>query len=209
MTAPETATNAEGPATATSPRPKRWRRWAVPAGALVVGLVLGVAIGGGDPTKSEEYTSLQADLSAAEDQISASENAAAVAVRRAEAAEGAVKTAQDAAKTAETNAATRMAELDKREGELATREQAVAAIQQRITETTIREGSWTVGRDIEPGTYRTAAAVSGRCYWGIYVSGTNGSDIVDNDNVSGGFPTVTLRDGQDFTNHGCGPFIKE
>ncbi|PRY47965.1 hypothetical protein LY71_111144 [Geodermatophilus tzadiensis] len=92
---------------------------------------------------------------------------------------------------------------------MAAREQAVTALEQQIVATSITEGMWTVGRDIEPGTYRTAAAVSDDCYWGIYRSGSNGDDIIENDIVSGGFPTVTLREGQDFENNGCGTFVKQ
>lgn len=59
-----------------------------------------------------------------------------------------------------------------------------------------------------PGTYRTAEAVTGSCYWGIYRSATNGDDILENDIVQGGLPTVTLSEGQDFEN-GCGVFVKQ
>jgi hypothetical protein len=72
---------------------------------------------------------------------------------------------------------------------------------------TIATGTWTVGEDIAPGTYKTAEAVSSSCYWGIVRSGTNGADIIENDNVKGGYPRVTLKVGQDFDN-GCGTWVK-
>jgi hypothetical protein len=73
------------------------------------------------------------------------------------------------------------------------------------------EGIWTVGVDIEPGTYRTAEAITGTgyCYWAIYTSGTDGDDIIENDGPEGGCPTVTLSAGQDFENSGCGTFVKQ
>ena len=85
----------------------------------------------------------------------------------------------------------------------------MAAVEQRIAATSIGEGIWSVGVDIEPGTYRTAQPLSGYCYWGIYRSGTNGDDIVENDGPTGGYPTVTLSPGQDFENSGCGTFVKQ
>jgi hypothetical protein len=73
----------------------------------------------------------------------------------------------------------------------------------------IREGNWTVGVDIEPGTYRTSAKVTSTCYWGIYRTGSNGSDIIDNDIVTGGRPSVTLSPGQDFETTRCGSWSKQ
>ncbi len=58
-------------------------------------------------------------------------------------------------------------------------------------------------------TDRVTEPLTGYCYWGIYTSDTNGSDIVDNDGPDGGFPTVTLSAGQDFENSGCGAFVKQ
>ncbi|WP_108719515.1 hypothetical protein [Miniimonas sp. S16] len=110
----------------------------------------------------------------------------------------------------------RIAEVEEREAAVATAEAAVAAreaavtgAEQRIAETTIREGTWVVGRDVEPGTYATAGEVRSGCYWSIYVSGTNQDDIVQNDIVTGGRPTVTIAEGQDFTTRGCGSWLKQ
>jgi hypothetical protein len=197
------------PEAKAQPSSKKRRRWVWPVAALVVGLLIGTAVGRSDPTKSDEYQALQSDLSAAEEQIDTAKGATTVAVSRATAAEGKVQAAEAAAKAAQDEAAARGAELDTREAALAAREQAVTATEQRIANTSIGEGTWTVGRDVEPGTYRTTTAVSGQCYWGIHRSGSNGSDIIDNDIVTGGFPTVTLREGQDFTNRDCGTFIKQ
>lgn len=72
----------------------------------------------------------------------------------------------------------------------------------------ITEGVWVVGEDIEPGRYRTINPVASDCYWGIYAAGTNGDDIIANDIVTGGRPTVTLSEGQEFENNGCGDWAK-
>lgn len=73
---------------------------------------------------------------------------------------------------------------------------------------TIEQGIWTVGVDIPPGTYRVTAPVEEGCYWAITKSGTNGDDIIANDLVSGGRPTVTVRKGQDFETNDCGTWEK-
>lgn len=69
---------------------------------------------------------------------------------------------------------------------------------------TIDEGVWTVGVDIPPGTYQVIDPVEDECYWSITTTGSNGDDIISNDVVSGGRPSVTLEIGQDFENNRCG-----
>jgi len=73
---------------------------------------------------------------------------------------------------------------------------------------TIEDGTWTVGGDFPPGTYRTAEAVGSTCYWAITKSGTNGNEIISNDIPGGGKPTVTLKAGQDFSSQRCGTWVK-
>lgn len=92
---------------------------------------------------------------------------------------------------------------------LAEREAAVTATEQQVAANTISEGTWTVGVDVEPGTYRTKDPVTGTCYWAIFRSGTNKDDIVQNDIVKGGSPTVTIAAGQDFETTRCGPWVKQ
>jgi outer membrane murein-binding lipoprotein Lpp len=184
-----------------APQRKQGSRWVPVVTALATGLLVGSAVTGGvvvattDPSQSPEYQALAKDESAARDEVA----------RLAEE----VAMATEQARTARSEAAEQQSLLDEQERQLAEREAAVAAVEQRIVSTSIGQGVWTVGRDVEPGTYRTAEAVTGDCYWGIYTSGTNGDDIVENDIVTGGFPTVTLSVGQDFENNRCGTFIKQ
>ena len=44
----------------------------------------------------------------------------------------------------------------------------------------IEEGVWTVGLDVQPGTYRVETPITSEmsCYWKISKTGTNGSDII-------------------------------
>lgn len=99
------------------------------------------------------------------------------------------------------------ARLEKRERDVRKREKAVTE-QERIQErNTITEGTWTVGVDVRPGTYRAKEPVNGDCYWEI-TSDANGGNIVANDIVTGGRPTVTLARGQFFTTNRCGDWVK-
>ena len=176
-------------------KPRKWTRWAVPAGALVLGVGIGGAAGISDPTGSEEYRALQEQLSASEEQIATLEDEVDEVMSRS--------------RQAQIRFEERRTELDEREAALAAREEAVTTTEQQVAANSISQGIWTVGVDIEPGTYRTSAPVTSECYWGIYTSGSNGSDIIDNDIVEGGFPTVQLGPGQDFENNGCGTFVKQ
>ncbi|MFF1830534.1 hypothetical protein [Paenarthrobacter sp. NPDC058040] len=127
-----------------------------------------------------------------------------------------LKTLEDGMKAREVRVASYGQELQKREEAVKSaeaavkkREDAVTVAEKQKAANTVREGTWTVGVDIEPGTYRTDAEVSSSCYWGIYRTGSNGSDIIDNDIVSGGRPTVTLSAGQDFKTTRCGAWTKQ
>jgi hypothetical protein len=57
------------------------------------------------------------------------------------------------------------------------RETAVGGAETAAAANIIKEGTWTVGRDIAPGTYRTTQELTTSCYWAITVTGSNGSDI--------------------------------
>lgn len=47
------------------------------------------------------------------------------------------------------------------------------------------------------------------CYWAVLASGTNGADIVENGTPGGGFPVVTVKEGQDFESSRCGSWEKQ
>lgn len=71
--------------------------------------------------------------------------------------------------------------------------------------TSASDGVWQVGKDIDAGTYRANNSVTDRCYWEISV----GDDIVQNDIPGGGYPQVTVSDGQQFKLQNCGTFTKQ
>jgi hypothetical protein len=183
-------------------------RWALLLGVLTAGLVLGGAVGATivlastDPTQSEEYRALEQDYAGRQDRVNELSDLAQEAQESA-------RVARDEAAQAQADLDSRAAELDQREAELVAREQAVTETENRIAANSVPSGTWTVGVDIEPGTYRTAEPVGADCYWEITTSGTNGSDIIENDIPGGGIPTVTLSAGQDFTHNRCGTFVKQ
>lgn len=72
---------------------------------------------------------------------------------------------------------------------------------------TIDEGIWIVGVDFPAGTYRTRDTVN-NCYWAIYKAETNQANIVENDIVDGGRPTVKLTKGHEFKTSRCGTWVK-
>lgn len=193
------------------------RRWVWPVAtalALMVGVGIGAA-GSTDPATSPEYAALSEERDGLRNQLATVE-------ARADAAEERIAGEQERAEAAEVTVAEHSDQLDEREAELDARaaevadqeaaieerEGAVGAAEDRVAETQIHDGVWTVGVDIEPGTYRVAEAVTDRCYWAILRSGTNGRDIISNDIPTGGFPTVTLSEGQDFETR-CGVWNKQ
>lgn len=102
----------------------------------------------------------------------------------------------------------RKAELDERAAGLDEREAAITETEEQVAANTVTDGVWTVGVDIEPGTYR-ATDVSADCYWAVLVSGTNGAEIVNNGIPGGGSPTVTVEEGHDFESQRCGEWVRQ
>lgn len=72
----------------------------------------------------------------------------------------------------------------------------------------VSDGVWQVGRDIDAGTYRAITEVGSRCYWSISVSGDS-DNILQNDIPGGGYPQVTVSDGQQLKIQDCGTFAKQ
>jgi hypothetical protein len=176
--------------------------WLAGAGVLLLAVGGGVGFTLPDPKNSKEYVALtsekqglQSDLKKLQGRYDSLDAGIKGREAKVKAREDAVAKADAAAKTAEAA--------------VKAREEAVTAAEKTKAANTVREGTWTVGVDIEPGTYRAATDVTSGCYWGIYRTGSNGSDIVDNDIVSGGRPSVTLSVGQDFKTSRCGTWTKQ
>lgn len=193
-----------------TPRPARRKsghRWAI-AAAVVAALLLGLGLGSTIGPSSDEYDGVQAELATSQNDLGTVRQNLGVVQDQVEEAQDSASAASSSASAAVASADARQSELEAQEAAVAARETAVAVVEQTIEDNSIEQGTWTVGVDMAPGTYRTAEAVtSGDCYWAITVTGSNGSDIVENDIVSGGFPTVTVSEGQTFENNRCGTFV--
>lgn len=202
--------------------PRKPNRMAVLMGAAgVAALALGFGIGrlSEDPTASDEYRDLKAqheeldrhygdvlddndDLSSANERLTQENSRLNDQVREFTGRAGELET--------------RQAELDARAEEVAAAEQAVsereaavAGAEAQQAANTFGSGTWTVGVDVAPGTYRVTEAVNDMCYWGITVTGSNGGNIIENDIVTGGFPQVTISEGQTFESSRCGSWTKQ
>jgi hypothetical protein len=195
---------------ATQPKTGRKNRVLAVVAAVVL-LASATAVGTTipDPKASDAYASLTAEKASVEgERDSAKSSYSALKTK--------YDTLENGMAARESKVASREAEVGKSDAAVKTAEAAVKAREDAVTgaekakaANTVGDGTWTVGSDIEPGTYRTAAAVGSTCYWGIYRSGSNGGDIIENDIPGGGRPVVTLSAGQDFNSTRCGKWEKQ
>ena len=66
----------------------------------------------------------------------------------------------------------------------------------------LRDGTFVVGTDVEPGTYRSAS--TGKCYWARLSNFNGDDDIISNEFVSSGPAIVTIAAGDvGFKSQGC------
>ncbi|MFI7482006.1 hypothetical protein ACH9EU_06265 [Kocuria sp. M1R5S2] len=198
-TAEDTVPSGAGPRSRTSRRVAA----AVAAVALFAGGI-GIGAAASDPTASDEYVSLASDKSDVDaDYVSLQEDydemSSGLEERHSE-----LQEREDEVSAAEKALGEREGKVEEAEAAVKKREEAVSGAERKKAENTIREGTWTVGVDIAPGTYRSTSDVGSRCYWAILATGTNGDDIITNDIPGGGRPSVTIAEGQDFETKRCG-----
>ncbi|WP_157365105.1 hypothetical protein [Arthrobacter sp. QXT-31] len=118
-----------------------------------------------------------------------------------------LKAREDALAKSEAESA---AKLKAREDAVTARETAARTAESKAAVKSFGQGVWTVGKDIEPGDYKTTKTVVGDCSWKITRTGSNGGDYIDYDfSVSGGRPMVSLVEGQTFDSDGCGDWAKQ
>ncbi|MFB9957298.1 hypothetical protein [Agromyces bracchium] len=161
--------------------------------AIVTAVVLGVAVANANrelaasEAETAELSAQVADLETDLEDVTASRD----------------QYRDDASRVAE-----REIEVSKREDEVTAREEAITAEEERVAATTLLDGfAYTVGQTMEAGTYE-ANATGGTCYWEITTTGSNYSDIVDNDLGTRGVIRVTVSAGQDFSSQRCGDWRK-
>jgi len=206
QTAPETAAEQPAPA-AKSSRKKR----ALLATAAVVLLAGGVAFGTvlPDPKTSQAYTALADEKGTVEMERDAALSSYASMKGKYDSLQGGITDRESKVSAREAEVGKADAAVKTADAAVKAREVAVTGAEKAKAASTVGDGTWTVGSDIEPGTYRAVAAVGSTCYWGIYQSGTNGSKIIENDIPGGGRPVVTLSPGQDFNSTRCGKWEKQ
>jgi hypothetical protein len=158
-------------------KPKRawWKaRWVPIVGAAILGIIVGSAGGGSG------QSSTSASAPAKTVTVTAPAPPAVTSVKPATADEQAAIDAKN------MQADQRSTALDQRESAVAAREKAVGSTEATIAANTIPgDGTFLVGKDVKPGTYRTTGPKSGSsCYW--QRSGdASGTNIIANDNIAG------------------------
>lgn len=183
---------------------RRKLAWYWTAGLAVLLLLVGIGIGATvpDPKNSKEYVAVTSEKEGLRSDLLKLQ-------ARYDVLDAGIKDREAKILARENVVAKADADVKAVDAAVKKREEAVTAAEKTQAANTIKEGTWTVGVDLEPGTYRASADVASGCYWGIYRTGSNGSDIVDNDIVSGGRPSVTLSAGQDFKTSRCGTWSKQ
>jgi len=173
------------------------------AGAAAVGTTLP------DPKSSEAYAALAGEKASVESERDSAKSSYESMKSKYDTLQNGISDREAKVTARETEVGKADAAVKTAEAAVKVREDAVTGAEKTKAANTIGDGTWTVGKDIEPGTYRAAAAVGSTCYWGIYQSGTNGSKIIENDIPGGGRPAVTLSAGQDFNSTRCGKWEKQ
>ncbi len=194
-------------------RSRGWLKYAIPIVALLIGTGIGAAASG-KQTAVHQAVAKQtaADQTAIGRQKAADKVTIDSLTNDVDTLNGKVQTATDQAKAkAQADYAAKLAAVKAREDAVAKREAAVGTAETQATANTISgDGTFVVGTDVKPGTYRTAAPTSGNCYWArLSDLGGGGSDSIIANNNSAGPSVVTIRSGdRGFETAGCEDFHK-
>lgn len=208
---PETAVPAGPDASASRSKKKRNRKgWALALAGVV--LLSGGGVAGAvlvDPTGSEEYAALEDSKESTESELAEVTSDYEALEKDYDVMAGEIREREADVEKREAAAAASEEKIKAAEVAVKAREEAVTGAEKTEAANTVSDGTWVVGSDIAPGTYRAAQPVGSDCYWGIYRSGSNGADILENDIPGGGHPVVTLAEGQDFKSARCGTWEKQ
>jgi hypothetical protein len=193
-------------------RAKPGRKRSIFAAVAVLALLAGAtAVGTSlpDPKSSEAYVALAGEKSSVESERDSAKSSYESMKAKYDTLQNGIADREAKVTARETEVGKADAAVKTAEAEVKKREEAVTGAEKTKAANTVGDGTWTVGTDIEPGTYRAAADVGSSCYWGIYATGSNGSNIIDNDLPGGGRPSVALSGGQDFKSSRCGTWEKQ
>ncbi len=195
----------------TSRRMSRRMKWTAIAVAAAILLAGGAALDHAltDPRTSEAYVSLDKVKTVAQTDRDAAESRYQQQKTKYDTLLNGITDRENKVTKRETDVSSAEGALKDAQAAVTKREDAVSAVEKQKAANTAGDGTWVVGKDIEAGTYRASAEVSSSCYWAILQSGTNGSQIIENDLPGGGRPTVVLSGGQDFKSNRCGTWEKQ
>jgi hypothetical protein len=212
------------PAPPDPPSSRRSKRVWIIRGAItiVVLIVIGIAAGSGSAATNKvkrERDSLRSKLTGTESQLSAAQARAnklngdiASLQGQVSTAEHNVRVAQAEAKNAEHQAfrdakaalATQQAGVSAQAATVRQQQAAVTAAKGELDRTSIGEGTYQIGVDVQPGTYYTSG--DGSCYYAI-LNSTDTNDIATND-LGAGPKLATLNPGKWFETSGCPDWVK-
>jgi hypothetical protein len=157
------------------------RPWMTYVGIGLVGLVIGVAAGGGSAEKAKTVTKTKTTVSTIE------------------------PSAAELAQARKDIRGLRGQVADRRSA-LRDLERKISGARRAVKRSTIPgDGTFMVGTDIDPGTYRAAAREG--CYWARLAS-LSGSDIAENDISDGPMLVEISSSDKAFKTSGCATFHK-
>jgi hypothetical protein len=179
------------------------------AGALVVGGLIGAAITAAvqpDPTTTTPYVALKG----ANSSQSAAIASASASISSLQSQKSSLQSQVNAAASQSAAVASAQASVQARESAVAQREQAVKDAQTVIAQNQLKGGVYVVGRDVQPGVYRTNGpdgTNSVGCYY-AWKSGTDSAASIVDNNITSGVATATLENGQVFEVRSCQAWTK-
>jgi uncharacterized protein YlxW (UPF0749 family) len=174
------------------------------AGFFVL-LVVAVAAGGGSTTTKTVTDRAASDAALRAVQVEIKQDKAD-AQAEVEAAEAKVSDARDDLADAKGVLSEERAKVRAERKKLAKLQGQTSSVRATIARNSFDgEGTYVVGDDVSPGTYRAAA--TDNCYW-ARLSSLNTSDIIDNNNSSGPVVMEIQASDKAIQVSGCGTFHK-
>lgn len=160
-----------------------------------------------DPTESDEYRELEQAAEEDAATITDLEERLEQFTSFADNREARLQGRYDDLETQQAAAEKVRKDLLRLANQLERRERAVGIVESEIARRTVGgDGVYRVGRDMEPGTYRSADNGDG-CYSSVNAD-ANGDDIITN-NLGAGPQLVTVSEGQYFETSGCDDWVRQ
>lgn len=180
---------------------------AVFIGSIVAAFVVGVGAGGAAPQEELERAQAQAREAGVQRDDARTDADARVAEAEARIKSADRRAREEANRTlagARAKVRSDASALNRRKAELDRREAKITGLERTADRNSFDgEGTYVVGTDIKPGTYRAAASPG--CYWARLAS-LDTSNIIDNDNADGPVVLQVLPSDKAVTVTRCGEF---